>query len=74
MQHVLAVLHRSRGSRDAGFTDEERNAFRRYIWGNILEAIKAICEAVDAAGEAANVVEQEAFELIMKTQINEGKA
>jgi len=54
-----------------GFSQEERNSFRRYIWGNIIEAIKAICEAAQAFGEAASVTEQESFDVVMKTQVNE---
>lgn len=48
-------------------------SFRRYVWGNIIEAIKAVCEAADTFGLKSEVACKEAYELVMTAQAHEGE-
>lgn len=54
-----------------GFSEEDRMSFRRYIWGNIIEAIKAVCEAAETFGYKDTIMARTAHETIMKAQVNE---
>lgn len=54
-----------------GFSEEERMSFRRYVWGNVIEAIKAVCEAADTFGLKDAVISKEAYELVMQAQAHE---
>jgi hypothetical protein len=48
-------------------------SFRRYVWGNIIEAIKAVCEAADTFGFRSEVACKDAYELVMTAQAHEGE-
>ena len=54
-----------------GFSEEERMSFRRYIWSNIVESMKAICDACFGFGYANEIEDQEAFDGIMKISYSE---
>jgi len=55
----------------AGFDENERISFRRYIWSNIVESMKAICDACFGFGYANEIEDQEAFDGIMKVSYSE---
>jgi hypothetical protein len=52
-----------------GFTLGERQSFKLFIWGNVLEAMKSICDAAfNLEGDyASRIACKDALELISQT-------
>jgi hypothetical protein len=47
--------------------------FRKYIWGNIIETIKTMCEVADTLGYRERITAEEEFKTLMGCKISDGK-
>ena len=54
-----------------GFSEEEREQYKRYVFSNIIEAMKAICEACDSFGMKAEIQSPESYAVLMSTSLGD---
>jgi len=54
-----------------GFVDAEREQYKRYVFSNIIEAMKAICEACETFGMKSQVKAAASFDAIMNTSLGD---
>uniref|UniRef100_A0A6U4C937 Uncharacterized protein n=1 Tax=Phaeomonas parva TaxID=124430 RepID=A0A6U4C937_9STRA len=54
-----------------GFSEEDRGQYKRFVFSNIIEAMKAICEACEALGIKDQVQAKESYDVLMASSLGD---
>mmetsp|Transcript_16000 Transcript_16000/g.60966 ORF Transcript_16000/g.60966 Transcript_16000/m.60966 type:complete len:356 (-) Transcript_16000:3536-4603(-) len=54
-----------------GFSEGEREKYKPFVYGNIIEAMKAMCEACEAFGIAGEIEARDSYDVVMEASLED---